>query len=146
MKERFYKDNPVVTDKKALKLELSRYSIVAYGTIEGNLFIARHIAEMPIEIKSDRIIAERVYEGTDLRLISAWPNPNNPERGMVFYTAQQPQDVVGINSIFHGPTDYVIARGTEALASANYDKKSLTWSLETENTKQNQVQTKGQTK
>ncbi len=65
------------------------------------------------------------------------------ERGMVFYTAQQPQDVVGINNVFHGPTDYVIARATEALVSANYDKKNGTWSLanvvdagaETENTK-----------
>ncbi len=131
IKERFYKDNPIVTDKKALKLELSRYSVVAYGTTEGNLFIARYVSEIPIQVGPDKIVADRAYEGTNLRLISAWPNPKNPERGMVFYTAQRPEDVPGINNVFHGPTDYVIARGTQRLTSANYDKKGGAWSLTT---------------
>lgn len=61
----------------------------------------------------------------------AWPNPRNPEKGMVFYTAQRPQDVLNINSVFHGPTDYVIARATECLVSANYDKQNGMWSLTT---------------
>ncbi|MFQ5983206.1 MAG: hypothetical protein ACE5KS_07520, partial [Woeseiaceae bacterium] len=46
-----------------------------------------------------------VYTGEDLRFITAWPNPQNPEKGVVMYAAQRAQDVVGINAVFHGPTD-----------------------------------------
>ena len=50
---------------------------------------------------------------------------------MVFYTAQCVEDVPYINSVFHGPTDYVIAKDREALVSANYTKQNGTWSLTT---------------
>ena len=50
---------------------------------------------------------------------------------MVFYMAQCPEDVPYINSVFHGPTDYVIAKGREVLLSANYTKQNGTWSLTT---------------
>jgi hypothetical protein len=129
IQKRFYKDRPILTDKEALQKDLSKNTVIAYGTPKGNLFIAEHITGMPIRIESYRIVADRVYRGADLRFISAWPNPRNPEKGMVFYTAQRPEDVLNINSVFHGPTDYVIARATEPLASANYDKRNGTWSL-----------------
>ena len=132
IQKRFYKDTPILTDKQALKKDLSKNTIIAYGTPKGNLFIARHITGMPIQIKSDRIVAGKVYKGTSLRFISAWPNPWNPEKGMVFYTAQRPEDVLNINSVFHGPTDYVIAKATTCLVSANYDKQNGTWSLTTD--------------
>ncbi len=131
IKKRFYKDRPILTDKEALKKDLSKNSVVAYGTTNGNLFIAKHVTKMPVQIKSDKIVADKVYKGTNLRFISAWPNPSNPEKGMVFYTAQQPEDVLNINSVFHGPTDYVIARQTRNLKSGNYNKKDRMWSLST---------------
>ncbi|MEJ2702459.1 MAG: hypothetical protein P8Z79_08455 [Sedimentisphaerales bacterium] len=82
-----------------------------------------------MRIESDRIVADKVYEGANLRFITAWPNPHNPEKGMVFYTAQKAENVLNINSVFHGPTDYVIARAAEPLTSANYNKQNGTWSL-----------------
>ncbi len=133
----FFKGRPILTDKEALQKDLSKNTVIAYGTPKGNLFIAEHIAGIPIRIESDRIIADKVYKGTDLRFISAWPNPRNPAKGMVFYTAQQPEDVPQINSIFHGPTDYVIARGREPLVSANYDKKDGKWFLKNSYSHQN---------
>jgi hypothetical protein len=129
IQKRFYKDRPILTDKEALQKDLSENTVIAYGTPKGNLFIAEHIAGMPIKVESDRIVADKVYKGTNLRFISAWPNPRNTKKGMVFYTAQRPQDVLNINSVFHGPTDYVIARDRELLSSANYDKKNGKWSL-----------------
>jgi len=129
IQKRFYKDRPILTDKEALQKDLSENTVIAYGTPKGNLFIAGYIAGMPIKVESDRIVADKVYKGTNLRFISAWPNPRNPEKGMVFYTAQRPQDVLNINNVFHGPTDYVIAKATESLVSANYDKKNGKWSL-----------------
>lgn len=131
IRKRFFKGSPILTDKEALQKDLSKNTIIAYGTPKGNLFIAEHIPGMPVRIESDRIEAGKVYKGTNLRFISAWPNPRNPEKGMVLYIAQQSEDVPNINSIFHGPTDYVIARGRDSLVSANYDKKNGTWFLKT---------------
>jgi hypothetical protein len=132
IKKRFYKDRPILTDKEALEKDLSKNSVVAYGTTNGNLFIAKYINEIPIKVESDKITADKVYKGTNLRFITTWPNPSNPERGMVFYTAQQSEDVLNINSVFHGPTDYVIAKATRILKSGNYTKKNGTWSLTTD--------------
>jgi hypothetical protein len=131
IRKRFYKDIPILMDKEALKKDLSENSVVAYGTTDGNLFIAKHITAMPIRVEYNKVVAEKVYNGTNLRFISAWPNPSNPGKGMVFYTAQRPEDVLNINSIFHGPTDYVIARGAKNLKSGDYIKKTGTWSLST---------------
>jgi hypothetical protein len=127
IKGRFFQDSPIITDKEALQKDLSNNTVVAYGTPKGNLFIAEHITKMPVQIESDRIVTDKIYKGSDLRFISAWLNPQSPEKGMVFYTAQRPEHVLYINNVFHGPTDYVIARGTDVLTSANYKKKNGTW-------------------
>jgi hypothetical protein len=129
IQKRFFKGRPILTDKEALQKDLSKSTVIAYGTPKGNLFIAKYIAGIPVRIESDRIVADKVYEGANLRFITAWPNPHNPEKGMVFYTAQRAANVLNINSVFHGPTDYVIARAAEPLTSANYNKQNGTWSL-----------------
>jgi hypothetical protein len=127
--EKFFKDSPILTDEEALKRDLSTNALIVYGTTTGNLWLAQHIAELPVRVESDKIVADIVYAGAHLRLISAWPNPQNPQKGMVIYTAQQAEDVVGINSVFHGPTDYVIAKDTEVLKAANYKKQNGRWAF-----------------
>jgi hypothetical protein len=102
---------------------------VAYGTVKGNLWIAKLMDKLPLKIASDRIEGDTAYSGVHLRLITAWPNPQNPKRGVLIYTAQQADDIVGINSVFHGPTDYVIAKSTEILKAADYKKQNGRWSL-----------------
>jgi len=64
-----------------------------------------------------------------LLFITAWPDPQNPKRGVVIYTAQKAEDIIGINSVFHGPTDYVVAKGTDSLKAANYKKQNGQWSF-----------------
>jgi hypothetical protein len=127
--DRFFKDSPILTDTEALKKNLSNNSIIVYGTTAGNLWLAKHIAELPVRIRPDQIVTESTYSGTNLRFISAWPNPQNPQKGLVIYTAQQAEDVIDINSVFHGPTDYVVAKGTEILKPADYDKQGKRWTF-----------------
>ena len=129
MHDKFWKDAPVFTDDEALKQDLSGKAVVAYGTISGNSWIASVSADLPFKIESDRIIADKEYTGDHLRFITAWPNPKNPQKGVLIYTAQQTADVVGINSVFHGPTDYVIAKGTEVLQAADYVKHDGKWTF-----------------
>jgi len=122
VQEALYPNTPILTDAEALKRDLSGDAIVVYGTMKGNLWLAEHADGLPIRVEADRIVADSVYPGTDLRLITAWPNPYNAARGMLIYTAQRAAEVVGINGVFHGPTDYVIARGQERLREGYYDK------------------------
>lgn len=127
IKDMFYKDNPLLTDAEALKRDLSKHAVVIYGTSEGNLLLEKYMKELPVSIGHDKIVADKTYEGENLRFITAWPNPSNPMRGILIYTAQKAEDIPGINSIFHGPTDYVIARELEVLASGNYKKNDKIW-------------------
>jgi hypothetical protein len=132
VRDQMFAESEILTDREALERDLSAVSVVAYGTPEGNLWTARVLATMPVKFIDDRIETDITLPGGDLRLISAWPNPQNPEKAVVIYTAQRARDVVGINSVFHGPTDFVVARGSEVLQSADYLKKDDTWSLPTE--------------
>ncbi len=128
-RDRFHRDRPIITDAEALERDLSGNSIIVFGTPTGNLWLAKHLTELPIQITPTQILADDAHSGTNLRLITAWPNPTNPERGVLIYTAQQPEDVVDINGVFHGPTDYVVARGTEVLCAADYSKEKRPWTL-----------------
>jgi hypothetical protein len=125
--ERLFKGCLVLTDAEALSRDLSKNSLIIYGTLRGNLWLAQHLNEFPLDIDSDRIIVDSVYYGTDLRLITDWTNPQNRKMGIVIYTAQRAEDIIGINGVFHGGTDYVIARGTEILKQGNYVKTKEGW-------------------
>ncbi len=130
IRDRFFgPKTPVITDKEALERDLASNSLMVYGTPSGNLWLAKHIQALPVEILPDRIVTSEPTTGTDLRFITCWPNPQNRQKGMVIYTAQQAKDVVNINAVFHGPTDYVVARGTEVVESGHYLKKDGHWSF-----------------
>ncbi len=127
IKDMFYKDNPLITDAEALNRDFSKHAVVMYGTAEGNLLLAKYLRELPVSIKQDKITADKEYEGENLRFITAWPNPHNAKRGFLIYTAQKAEDIPGINSVFHGPTDYVIAQELEVLHSGDYKKETESW-------------------
>ncbi len=122
-------DTAVITDAEALNKDLGSNSVLVYGTVRGNLWLAKHINEIPVTIEPNRIISDRGYEGTNLRFITAWPNPDNPSRGVLIYTAQRAEDVVGINNVTHGPTDYVVAQDLVRLGTGSYIKSKGKWAI-----------------
>ncbi len=65
-----------------------------------------------------RIIADSEYDNTHLHFIAAVPNPMDSVRAVVIYTAQAVNDIIGVNSVFHGPTDFEVARGKEILKAS----------------------------
>ncbi len=119
----------VLTDAEALQMDLSQSEVSVYGTPRGNLWLAKYITALPVVIEPNGITAERLYEGSNLRFISAWPHPKNGKLGMVIYTAQRAEDVVGVNSILHGPTDYLVAQGQTIVRAANYVNKEGQWAF-----------------
>ncbi len=124
-----HREVKILPDVEALEADLSQSSVGAYGTPQGNLWLAQYMAALPVVIEANSITMGCVYEGSDLRFISAWPHPQNPNMGLLIYTAQRAEDVIGINALFHGPTDYVVARGETVVHSAYYVKKKGQWTL-----------------
>jgi hypothetical protein len=55
-------------------------------------------------------VAGKRFDGAGLVLIACRPNPRDPNLGVLLYTAARDDDLVEVNSVFHGPTDWVVAR------------------------------------
>ncbi len=129
VKKMFMKKAKILKGSEALKLDASKYSFVAYGTKEGNSFIKKHMESIPVKIDSNEIELKEKVSGANLRFITCWPNPVDNARAIIIYTAVKAEDIAGINSVFHGPTDYVAADGEKVLKSGNYKKSGGKWTL-----------------
>jgi hypothetical protein len=124
IRDRFAQGAEIITDEQALARDLSGYSVLAYGTLTGNKWLAKHRNSIPALAA---LAASR--DAGPLRLIAALPNPQNPKLGAIAYTATDASAVAGINSLFAGPTAYVIGRGTEVLKSGDYRRQDGAWTL-----------------
>ena len=119
----------IITDKQAIDRNLANDTILVFGTPTGNLWFVKHFPRLPVQITPEQIMADTVYPGTNLRFITTWPNPQNPAKGVVIYTAQRAEDIININNVTHGVTDYVITMETEILKSGDYNKQKSPWTI-----------------
>lgn len=127
IKNHFFPKAETIKDTEAITRDLGEYIILAYGTIEGNMWLQEHKDTFPFKVEEDKIIADKTYEEIGMIMISAMPNPQNYKNPLLIYTAQDAKDIIDINSIFHGPTDYIVAKGEKELQSGFYNKDKETW-------------------
>jgi hypothetical protein len=124
LRDRFNSGVEVVTDEQALGRDLSAYCVIAYGTLSGNRWLAKYRAAIPAVAA-----LEAAKDPGPLRLIATFSNPQNAKLGAVAYTATDAAAVPGINSLFAGPTCYVIGKGNEVLSAGDYQRKDGRWAL-----------------
>jgi hypothetical protein len=95
----------------ALGTELpARGNAIVYGAA-ASATVAPLLAAMGAQVRADGItLGTKQLAGTHLALIACWPRTDDPDAGLVIYTAADPADLPGINSLRHGTTDWVIAR------------------------------------
>jgi hypothetical protein len=117
---------PVITDVEAMQKDLSKNFILVVGTVEGNLWLKKHAAEFPFKIYSDKVVADKEYPGKEIRLMTTMPNPDNPERGVLIYTAQSTFNVIRC-PVGRGTADYAVADGWKVLKSGFYKKDGKNW-------------------
>jgi len=129
-KSRFYSNSQIVTDKEALKLDLSKHDIIVFGTPKGNLFLDKYLDQIPLVMSRDKVITNRVYKGDDYQLITGWINPLNKNRKMTIYTAQNVEGVININQIPHGGSNYVIGKNYKIHKIGNYRRVMKIWICE----------------
>ncbi len=127
---RFIEESSILTDEEALKKDLSQNSVIVYGTPEGNLWLSKFFSDIPVKIKKHKIVLRnKTYSGTDLRFISLWINPENQKKAVLIYTAQKADDIIGINRVFHGQTQFVIAQNKQILKSGFYKRENSRWTV-----------------
>ncbi|MBS2100906.1 DUF4932 domain-containing protein [Carboxylicivirga linearis] len=108
IRDRFMKETQIITDKEALAMDVSQYSFMVYGTVRNNLFLQKYKESLPIQFTDSGIQADKDYELEDGKTIFNMPNPTNPKKYFIVYTAQEPSGIVDINNVFHGPSNYVV--------------------------------------
>ena len=99
---------------------------IAYGT-PASPPIAATAARAGWRISSDGIeLGSQRFSGSGLVLVACWPRDGDPQHGVVVYAAGDEADLVGINSVRHGSTDWLVARrtgnGFEPIASGNFPR------------------------
>lgn len=105
---RFKSKPKVVTDKEALEMKAAESVFVLYGTPASNALFAKLAPKLPVQVEKGAVIVDgERFEGAR-RLIAAVPNPEKPAWPIVIYTATDDAIIPDINSIFHGPTGFVV--------------------------------------
>ena len=124
----------LLADTTALKTDLSEHSIMAYGTIESNLFLKHYAATFPFRVENQTIYTDKEHTNKDLKFISCVLNPLNPKKGMSIFTAFSNRALQGINDvlIIDGDfpflsVDYVLYLNRETVISKGFYKKDAKW-------------------
>lgn len=121
----FRKDlDPVRDIKSDLELtdeDIRTRTIYIYGTPQNHTLFRRVRDQLPILFEDDGIVVgNKKYMGSDVGAIFVCPNPINPQNRLVIYGTVSPGALDQMNSIFHGPTDYVVFNNmTRRFAKAN---------------------------
>ena len=97
--------------------------------MEGNLWLKKYTKILPFSMFPDKLVADREYPGTEIRFKTTWPNPENPERGMLILTAQNTFNLLRCGDVGSGSTDYTVIDGWKVIKYGYYKKEGKKWSF-----------------
>jgi len=102
---------PLLSPGEAGPAILASRTLVLYGSSEDNSVLARVLEALDFEISGKGIrMGSRKFAGPGLVLIACHPSPWNPRRAVLLYVGPPGASLAGINDLFHGPTDWLVAR------------------------------------
>ncbi len=103
----------VKSDRELTEQDIQTQTIYIYGSPENHTFFQRVRDQLPIVFEDDGIVVgNKKCRGRDVGAIFVCPNPLSPEHRLVIYGTVSPEALNDMNSIFHGPTDYIIFNKT----------------------------------
>lgn len=110
-------DVNVKADKEVTEADIEKYNLVLYGGPVSNSIVAEINNELPIKFEKINgewnIVAGRnKFTGDDVGLIMACPNPLYPSNYVLIYAGLTRDGTEKANSVYHGPTDYLIFNNT----------------------------------
>jgi hypothetical protein len=115
------------SDSAALRMDLTDYSIMAYGTIESNLFLNKHKEMFPFKITGNTILTDKKHVGTKLRIIACLPNPYNNKKGMMVNTSTSNRNIKGVTNPF--TDDFIVFEDIDNILQKGSYKKDGAWSF-----------------
>jgi C-terminal processing protease CtpA/Prc len=125
IQKRFFAKSRILSDVDATDDALRASDVVVYGD-RKHAWLVRHAAELPFRWLDGAVeIDGRRFSGEHLRVICALRHPSDPTRRVLVYTAAKAEDVSGINGVFHGPTEWVVADGTRTLGAGSFESAPL---------------------
>lgn len=97
----------IVTDETALEMDLSKYNVIVYGTMDGNKLLSKYKETFPFKLDKNTItIGDKEFKGDKIQFMTAVKNPQNPKMSFIIYTSNKDKNVIGINRKFHGYSGY----------------------------------------
>ena len=122
-----FPDLPAMDDTTALKTDLSDYNLFVIGSFDGNEFIKEHLESLPIHMDSNQLIAGKIYRGNGYAFMTGWIHPQNPEKVISFYIAQNPKDLINFSWVRRGSEDYHIIKDLITLKADDYLRATGIW-------------------
>ncbi|HEY0255312.1 MAG TPA: DUF4932 domain-containing protein, partial [Kofleriaceae bacterium] len=87
-------------------------NLVAYGSPTTNPIVARIAERAGWKLDASGLqLGSKHFTGT-IVMIAAWPREDDPAKAVIVYTAASDADVIGLNELRAGPTDYIVAEKT----------------------------------
>jgi hypothetical protein len=128
--QHYYPQARLVEESALDSLNLHNSDIILFGTLQNSPFLERLSRQLPIRPSPEGYwIGDQVYRGRDLVLITAWLHPSNPERVVEAYIAKNMEDLVHIDWVPRGGTNYHLTRGLVTLRSGNYTRRMNIWRM-----------------
>ena len=99
----------IKSDRELTEQDIQTRTIYIYGSPQNHTFFRRVRNQLPIVFEDDGIVVgTKKCKGSDVGAIFVCPNPINPKNRLVVYGTVSPDALMDMNSIFHGPTDYIV--------------------------------------
>lgn len=125
-RERYGMTLPVMTSLQAAAADPAQTVFLIYGTPESNEYLKALLRYLPIKVsKGDLHLGARQVRGADLRLVTAIPNPYNPELPFRIVTGSTDEVVLADLTMPHTQSDFVIYKGGKFFQQGDflYDEK-----------------------
>ena len=114
--KRFYKNDltrTIKSDSALTEEDIQTQTIFIYGSPQNHAFFQRVRDQLPIVFEDDGVVVgKKKFRGQDVGAIFECPNPLSPGNRLIVYGTVSPDALNDMNSIFHGPTDYIVFNNT----------------------------------
>lgn len=118
----------ILKDDEVTESDLENSDFIAFGTVNGNSFIQRHINEMPIIINEDYVVFKDIIYGSDFRITTTWLNPFNKKKQMIFFTGQKANEIRDYQyTRYKNENNYWIGRNNVTILKGNFERWMKIW-------------------
>ena len=120
-RERYGVTLTVMTSLQASAADPAQTVFLIYGTPESNEYLKALLKYLPIKVsKGDVHLGARQYHGSDLRLVTAIPNPYNPTLPLRIVTGTNDAVVLSELTMPHTQTDFVIYKAGKRFQQGDF--------------------------